>query len=64
MTDHSIYADFLAQLQAATSEEAKSWMLMEFSLNQLSPTVREAVWVAAIPHQFDKNFGSPTWVVI
>jgi len=56
MTDYSIYADFLARLQAATSEEEKSWMLMEFSLNQLSPTVREAVWAAAIPHQFDEKF--------
>jgi len=56
MTDYSIYADFLARLQAATSEEEKSWMLMEFSLNQLSPTVREAVWTAAIPHQFDEKF--------
>ena len=56
MTDYSIYADFLARLQAATSQEEKSWMLMEFSLNQLSPTVREAVWAAAIPHQFDEKF--------
>ena len=55
-TDYSIYADFLARLQSANSEEEKSWMLMEFSLNQLPPTVSEAVWVAAIPHQFDENF--------
>ena len=56
MTDYSIYADFLARLQAATSQEEKSWMLMEFSFNQLSPTMREAVWAAAIPHQFDEKF--------
>ncbi len=56
MTDYSIYADFLARLQATTSEEEKSWMLMEFSLNQLSPAVREAVWAAAIPRQFDEPF--------
>jgi len=55
MTDYSIYADLLARLQAATSEEEKGWMLMEFSLNQLPPTVREAVWAAAIPHQFDRE---------
>ena len=56
MSDYSVYAEFLAQLQAATSEEEKSWMLMEFSLNRLSPTVSEAVCIASIPHRFDRLF--------
>jgi tetratricopeptide (TPR) repeat protein len=48
--------DILQQLQAAKTDEERSWILMQFSLDGLTPELREAVWAAAIPHWFDKAF--------
>ena len=48
--------DFLSRLQNAGSEEERRWLALEFSLNSLMPGLREAVWVAAIPHWFDESF--------
>ncbi|ASF47495.1 tetratricopeptide repeat protein [Methylovulum psychrotolerans] len=49
------YQDFLNKLQNA-SESERDWVVMEFSLQNLSEIVRQAVWAAAIPHWFDQQF--------
>lgn len=46
------YQDFLSKLQN-TDESERDWLVMEFSLQNLSETLRQAVWAAAIPHWFD-----------
>ena len=48
--------DILARLQAAQSDAEREWVLMEWSLANLEPEVRAAVWAAAIPHWFDAAF--------
>jgi tetratricopeptide (TPR) repeat protein len=48
--------DFLSHLQTAKSDEEREWLVMQFSLNNLTPAMREAVWAAAIPHWFDTGF--------
>ncbi|MCX7093694.1 MAG: tetratricopeptide repeat protein [Methylobacter sp.] len=49
------YQDFLSKLQNADESE-RDWLVMEFSLQNLSETLRQAVWAAAIPHWFDRDF--------
>ena len=49
------YQDFLSKLQNADESE-RDWLVMEFSLQNLSETLRQAVWAAAIPHWFDHDF--------
>jgi tetratricopeptide (TPR) repeat protein len=49
------YQDFLSKLQNAHESE-RDWLVMEFSLQSLSETLRQAVWAAAIPHWFDRDF--------
>ena len=46
----------LTRLQAAQSDEEREWLVMQFSLDNMAPAVREAVWAAAIPHWFDADF--------
>jgi len=48
--------DILQQIQAAQTQKEREWILMQFSLDGLTPELREAVWAAAIPHWFDKAF--------
>ena len=48
--------DILARLQAASSDEEREWLVLEMSLNNLEPAVRDAVWAAAVPHWFDEPF--------
>jgi tetratricopeptide (TPR) repeat protein len=48
--------DLLPRLQAAQSDEEREWLVMQFSLESVDPGMREAVWVAAIPHWFDGPF--------
>ena len=48
--------DILARLQAAQSDAEREWVVMEFSLANLEPALRAAVWAAAIPHWFDAPF--------
>lgn len=48
--------DILAQLQAATSGEEREWLALQFSLDSLTPELRQTVWAAAIPHWFDTSF--------
>lgn len=48
--------DLLASLRAARTEEEREWLVMKFSLESLDPAVREAVWAAAIPKWFDRDF--------
>ena len=48
--------DLLSRLQAATSDEEREWVVLEFSLENLEKDVRDAVWVAAIPHWFNEDF--------
>lgn len=49
------YQAFLNKLQNA-SESERDWLVMEFSLQNLSEVLRQAVWAAAIPHWFDHDF--------
>lgn len=49
------YQNFLSKLQQA-NESDRDWLVMEFSLEGLSETLRQAVWAAAIPHWFDHDF--------
>ncbi|MGZ8182833.1 MAG: tetratricopeptide repeat protein [Methylobacter sp.] len=49
------YQDFLNKLQNA-SESERDWLVMEFSLQNLSEVLRQAVWAAAIPHWFDHAY--------
>ncbi|MFI3222141.1 MAG: tetratricopeptide repeat protein [Methylococcaceae bacterium] len=49
------YQDFLNKLQSADESE-RDWLVMEFSLQNLSETLQQAVWAAAIPHWFDHDF--------
>jgi tetratricopeptide (TPR) repeat protein len=49
------YEDFLIKLQNI-DESQHEWLVMEFSLQNLSETLRQAVWAAAIPHWFDRDF--------
>jgi tetratricopeptide (TPR) repeat protein len=53
MTDK--YLSFLTRLQT-TSESERDWLVMEFSLQNLSEVLRQAVWAAAIPHWFDHAY--------
>jgi len=63
-----VSGDLLARLQATWSDQEREWIALQFSLDSVEPSVREAVWAAAIPHWFngellatllDKpNFGS------
>ena len=48
--------DILARLQAAHSDAEREWVVMEWSLANLEPELREAVWAAAIPHWFDLDY--------
>lgn len=49
------YQDFLKKLQNSIESE-RDWLVMEFSLQNLSETLQQAVWAAAIPHWIDRNF--------
>jgi tetratricopeptide (TPR) repeat protein len=49
------YQDFLIKLQNADESE-REWLVMEFSLQNLSEILRQAVWAAAIPHWFNHEF--------
>jgi len=49
-------SDFLLQLKAAKTDEEREWLVMRFSLDSLDPAVRAAVWAAAIPRWFDRDF--------
>jgi tetratricopeptide (TPR) repeat protein len=55
MNSDNKYQDFLIKLQNADESE-RDWLVMEFSLQNLSETLRQAVWAAAIPHWFDRDF--------
>ena len=48
--------NFLTQLQAASSQEEREWLLLHLLLTSQPPAVQEAVWAAAIPHWFDLPF--------
>jgi tetratricopeptide (TPR) repeat protein len=45
--------DLLARLQAATSDEERQWLALQFRIDTLPAEVREALWAAAVPHWFD-----------
>lgn len=49
------YQDFLSKLQNADESE-RDWLVMEFSLQNLSEVLRQAIWAAAIPHWFDHAY--------
>ncbi len=64
MSDSSL--DILARLQAASTQSEREWLVLELSLNRLSPVVQQAVWAAAIPHWFTQDFlaallGEESW---
>ena len=45
--------DIISQLQHATTDEQKTWIITEAILNTLPDELSNAVKVAAIPHWFD-----------
>ncbi len=45
--------DLLTRLQAAQSDEERSWLATEALLNTLSTSLQAAAWAAAIPHWFN-----------
>jgi tetratricopeptide (TPR) repeat protein len=49
------YQDFLNILQNANKIEL-DWLVMKYSLQNLSEALRQAVMAAAIPHWFDQDF--------
>jgi tetratricopeptide (TPR) repeat protein len=49
------YQNFLDKLKN-TDESERDWLVMEFSLQNLSDALRQAVWAAAIPHWFDHAY--------
>ncbi|MCP4702646.1 MAG: tetratricopeptide repeat protein, partial [Gammaproteobacteria bacterium] len=50
------YSAFFALSQAAKSDAEREWLLLRFTLDNLSDTLRAAVWAAAVPHWFDFEF--------
>ncbi|MDM8556234.1 tetratricopeptide repeat protein [Desulfococcaceae bacterium HSG7] len=48
--------DILNRLESAQTDEAREWLVMQFTLENLAPEIRDAVWAAAIPHWFDADF--------
>jgi tetratricopeptide (TPR) repeat protein len=46
-------ADLFARLSQAQTEEEKTWLLIELSLEGLLPELRQSVWAMALPHWFD-----------
>ncbi len=49
------YEDFLNKLRN-TDESERDWLVMEFSLQNLSEVLQQAVWAAAVPHWFDHAY--------
>jgi len=48
--------DLLLLLQEAKNEEEREWIIMQLSLNNLTPEIQEAVWAASILGWFDKDY--------
>lgn len=48
--------DLLTQLQAAPDDATRDWIILQLTLESLTPALRDAVWVAAIPYWFDAPF--------
>jgi tetratricopeptide (TPR) repeat protein len=48
--------DLLHRLRDAPSDEERDWLILQFGLSALSPGLRDAVRVAAVPHWFDREF--------
>jgi tetratricopeptide (TPR) repeat protein len=46
----------LAQLQAAQDDAEREWIVLQLTLERLSPHLRDALWSAAVPHWFDAPF--------
>jgi tetratricopeptide (TPR) repeat protein len=49
------YEVLLTKLQNADESE-REWLVMEFSLDNSTEILRQAVWAAAIPHWFDADY--------
>ena len=47
--------DIISQLQQATTDEQKTWIITEAILNTLPDELSDAVKIAAIPHWFDAS---------
>ena len=52
MSDVTI-ENLLERLNAAPTEKEREWLVLQLTLNGLTPDVREALWAAAVPHSFD-----------
>jgi tetratricopeptide (TPR) repeat protein len=48
--------EFIKRLQEAQNEEQRDWLAVEFSMQNLSPALRQGVQAAAVPHWFDGPF--------
>lgn len=49
-------ADFLAQLQSVGRGQAQDWLVLEQGIKRLGADVQRAIWAAAIPHWFDREY--------
>ena len=48
--------DLLARLGGVQDKKAREWLILQFSLSELSPTLQKAVKVSAIPHWFHGGY--------
>ena len=48
--------DILTLLQQARSDDERDWLVMQLSLDNLAPELREAVWAASILRWFDIEY--------
>jgi tetratricopeptide (TPR) repeat protein len=46
----------LTKLQAAQDDAEREWIVLQLTLERLSPPLRAALWAAAVPHWFDAPF--------
>jgi tetratricopeptide (TPR) repeat protein len=49
-------SEFLRQLQSVAPGEDREWLVLQLSLEALSPALRDAIRAGAIPHWFDHEF--------
>ena len=48
--------DILTRLNEAKTDEEREWLSLQFNMESVSETIRNAVWTAAIPHWFDYTY--------
>lgn len=56
MTTPLTYTELLAQLQAAETEDERSWLVVQIALANLSEDLKTLAQIAAIPNWFDQAY--------